>query len=159
MAPPSGTALRLGVNGAKVLPPQPGPGEAYMYFDNTALNSLYRVPVSFAALQKTGGVQFLGNVMGGDDFALDEREGVAYVASEGDNALIRLPLSGGQVGPVIGGLSQTVVGVGPTSVAVGRRAAEEGQIFVSTNGGLLAPINGTFTEGGKVVAVDTKWWT
>ena len=156
MAPPSSPtgAFILGINGLKVLPPAPRSDTAYIYFGNTGLNSFYRVPVCLSTLQKSGAVEFLANVTGNDDFALDEREGVAYVATEALNAVVRIPLVGGTAEIVIGGVNETVV-KGPTSVFVGRGHAEEGLIFVATNGGL----GGAGAEGGKVVAVDTECWS
>jgi hypothetical protein len=91
-----------------------------------------------------------------DDFALDPDEGVAYLACQA-NQILRVPLAGGEAVDVLGGLNETVV-AGPTSVALARGEGCDGRFYVTTNGGLLAKVNGTYTEGGKVVAVDRKGW-
>jgi hypothetical protein len=52
---------------------------------------------------------------------------------------------------VLGGANETIV-EGPTSVAMGR-GTNEFVKYITTDGGLIAPINGTFKEGGRVVAL------
>jgi len=43
----------------------------------------------------------------------------------------------------------------PTGVRFGRTGADRGVLYVSTAGGLAAPVDGTERVGGQVVAVDT----
>lgn len=158
MAPPNSTSFSLGINGIRVL--QKGDDEAYVYFDNTAKSLFCRVPVSLSTLSKIGPVEILANLtsqgLTTDDFALDEEEGVAYLACQ-QNQILSIPLGGGEVVNVLGGLNSTVV-AGPTSVQVARGDGCEGTIYVTTNGAILSPVNGTFTEGGEVIAVDTRRW-
>jgi hypothetical protein len=149
MAPPAGQIL--GINGIRVLPPS---GDtAYIYFDNQGAATFYRVPISLSTLQKTGPVETLASNVTIDDFALDEENKKAYLAGSAVNSLLKISLNGGNVETVYGGLNETVL-AGPTSVAVGKSWGEKGKLFVTTNGGFLAPVNGYFQEGGKVVAVD-----
>jgi hypothetical protein len=153
---PAGSGLALGINGVRVLPVSSN--KVYIYFDNTSQGLFCRVPLSLATLKKTGPVEILANLttMGlkTDDFALDPKEDVAYLACQ-QNQILRIPLGGGPAVNVLGGLNETVV-AGPTSVAIARGRDCEGSFYVTTNGGTLEPINGTYTEGGKVVAVKTK---
>lgn len=158
MAPPPPTAARalsLGINRVRVL--TQGPDEVYIYFDNTNAHLFCRVPLCLSTRAKTGPVEILANLtsqgLTTDDFALDPQHDIAYLACQ-QNQILRVPLGGGDVVSVLGGLNQTVV-EGPTSVAVGRGCWCEGSIYVTTNGGLQMPVNGTYTEGWKVVAVDT----
>ena len=157
MVPPPTGGSSLGINGIKVLPK--AADEVYVYFDNTAKSLFCRVPVCLSTLSKSGPVEILANFTSKgfttDDFALDEQEGVAYLACQ-QNQILRVPLWGGEAVSVLGGLNSTVV-VGPTSVAVARGEGCDNTIYVTTNGGLLSPVNGTFTEGGEVIAVETKW--
>lgn len=149
MVPPKGQML--GINGVRVLPPR---GDtAYIYFDNQGAATFHRIPISLSTLQKLGPVETLASNVTVDDFALDEKNGNAYLAGSAVNSLLKVPLTGGVVEALYGGLNETVL-PGPTSVAVGKGWGEKGTVFVTTNGGLLAPVNGYFKEGGKVVAVD-----
>jgi hypothetical protein len=158
MIPPPSSGPPIGINGVRVLPSSSSSGNVYIYFDNTNAHLFCRIPLSLSTLQKTGPVQVLANLtsqgLTTDDFALDQAEGVAYVAGQ-QNQILQIPLEGGPAVDVLGGLDQTVV-AGPTSVALARGQGSEGTIYVTTNGGLLSPVNGTYTEGGKVLAVDTK---
>ncbi|KAG0645893.1 hypothetical protein D0Z07_8056 [Hyphodiscus hymeniophilus] len=154
--PPASGGSSLGINGIRVLPK--AYDEVYIYWDNTNAHLFCRVPFSLSTLAKTGPVEILANFTSADlttdDFALDEKEGYAYLACQ-QNQILRVPLGGGEAVSVLGGLNSTVV-AGPTSVAVARGDECEGTIYVTTNGGLLTPVNGTFTEGGEVIAVKTK---
>lgn len=154
--PPSTGGVSLGINGVRVL--SKDADTVYIYFDNTDAHLFCRVPFSLSSLSKTGPVETLANLtsqgLSTDDFALDEQEGFAYLACQ-QNQVLRIPLEGGEVVNVLGGLNQTVV-AGPTSVALARGDGCDGMIYVTTNGGLFSPVNGTYTEGGKVVAVNTK---
>jgi hypothetical protein len=145
--PPGG---EVGVNGLKVLPID-GTDTVYVYFDNTSASLLCRVPICLSTLEKTGPVETLQSGYSADDFALDLIEGVVYMADGNTNSINRVPLAGGQVTPVLGGVNDTLI-EGPTSVAVGKGATDEIVKYITTDGGLLAPIN-NFTEGGRVVAM------
>jgi len=150
MAPPANKNSVLGINGVRVLPS----GDiAQIYFSNTGTATFYRVPVSRSTLQKTGPVEVVASDVVVDDFALDIKDGNAYLAGAADNALLRVPLKGGDVETIYGGVNETVL-PGPTSVVVGRGWSEKGMLYVTTNGGLMAPVNGNYTEGGKVVEVE-----
>jgi hypothetical protein len=156
--PPVASGASLGINGVRVLPKDVG--EVYVYFDNTNAHLFCRVPLSLSTLSKTGPVEILANLtsqgLTTDDFTLDPEEGVAYLACQ-QNQLLRVPLSGGKAVEVLGGLNQTIL-AGPTSAALARGPDCEGSVYITTNGGYLAPVNGTYREGGKVQAVDTKGW-
>jgi len=121
--------------------------------DNQGAATFHRILLSLSTLQKLGPVETLASNVTIDDFALDERGGNAYLAGSAVNSLLKVPLDGGNVETVYGGLNETVL-AGPTSVAVGKGWGEKDKVFVTTNGGYLAPVNGDFQEGGKVVAVD-----
>lgn len=159
VAPAVSSGFSLGINGVRVLPSSSS-DEAYIYFDNTNAHLFCRVPLSLSTLKKTSPVEILANLTSSglttDDFALDPDEGVAYLACQA-NQILRVPLAGGEAVDVLGGLNETVV-AGPTSVALARGEGCDGRFYVTTNGGLLAKVNGTYTEGGKVVAVDRKGW-
>lgn len=148
MAPPP-SAGGLGVNGVKVL--ASNGTDVYIYFDNTGQSLFCRIPFSLSSLQKTGPVEILESGYSADDFALDPAGGFAYMADGNTNSINRIPLAGGPVTTVLGGANGTIV-EGPTSVAMGR-GTNEFVKYITTDGGLIAPINGTFKEGGRVVAL------
>jgi len=151
MAPPA-VAGALGANGLKVLPHATDKDLVYVYFTNTYGLLFGRVPLSLSKLTKAGPVETLFSGRSADDFALDVQQGVAYLASGTENAVFRVSLQGGPVTTVLGGVNDTMV-EGATSVALGRGLLEEGWAYVSTNGGLLAPVNGV-DVGGRLVAVN-----
>jgi hypothetical protein len=45
---------------------------------------------------------------------------------------------------------------GCTAAAFGRSKKDGKTLYVTTSGGQAVPVNGTVTEGGKVVAIDTS---
>ena len=57
----------------------------------------------------------------------------------------------GEVSVVAGGLNNTTV-AGDASAALGRTERAKNAQYVVTNGVIAAPVNGTYTEGGKIVA-------
>lgn len=147
-AVPAGGAL--GVNGLKVLPIE-GTDIVYVYFDNTDASLLCRIPISLATLQKTGPVEILQSGYSADDFALDPFEGFVYMADGRTNSINRIPIGGGRVTTVFGGINDTII-EGPTAIAVGRGITNEFVKYITTDGGQLAPVNG-ITTGGRVVAL------
>ena len=139
MSPPNSSTFSLGINGIRVSAKDSE--EVYVYFDNTAKSLFCRVLVSLSTLSKTGPVEILANFtaqgLTTDDFALDEEQGVAYLACQ-QNAILRIPLGGGQA------INVTVVKE-PTSVQMARDDGCNGTAYVTT-------------EDGNIVAVDTESW-
>lgn len=132
----------IGVNGLKM-------HNGYLYYTNSNQNTLNRVqvhPVTGHALGPFGKVSDHPYVP--DDF--DFKGDVAYVAQPFWNEVLKVD-GKGVVSHVVGGLNETTV-AGVTSLAVGRGKARD-VVFAGTSGGLSWPVNGTFTEGGKVVQI------
>ncbi|KAJ7470181.1 hypothetical protein B0H11DRAFT_2041733 [Mycena galericulata] len=135
-----------GVNGIRLH------GE-YLYFINSYAPLLARVPIhpngtangkgTIVAYAPAGEGSF-------DDFAIDE-EGTAYVASGVGNAITKVTAAG--VASVIAGNLNSSEIASPTSVAFGRTEWDRWTIYVTTGGGLEAPINGTAVVGAQLVAV------
>jgi hypothetical protein len=140
----------LGINGVRL---HRSGDTANIYFSNQGAGIFYRFPLSISTLKPTGPIVPVKTDVVVDDFALDVERGVAYLASSNQNAVLKQPLDGGDYSILLGGTNSTEL-PGPTSVGLGRGKGENGTIYVTTNGGLLAPINGTYTEGGKVVAIE-----
>ncbi|KAF8858017.1 hypothetical protein BDZ45DRAFT_411069 [Acephala macrosclerotiorum] len=151
-----GPGFALGINGVRVLPPGPNSDIAWVYFDNQARGTFYRVPVSVEELRNTSVIEALATGIAADDFALAEGTGLAYLTAGAENLVFRVPLEGGMPEHVLGGLNSTEV-PNPTSVAVarGRGGVEEGgKLYITTTGGVENPVNGTYREGGKVLSYD-----
>ncbi|TVY90938.1 hypothetical protein LAWI1_G005487 [Lachnellula willkommii] len=149
LAPPRGST-GLGINGLKVL--RRG-DTVYLYFSTQATALFGRLPVSVSGDHIVGPVEILANGTVMDDFVLDEERGVAFMSGAATNTLLSIPLDGGELTTLLGGLNETVL-AGPTSATLGRGLLDRDAVYVTTNGGVLAPVNGTFTEGGKIVSVD-----
>ncbi|KIN03259.1 hypothetical protein OIDMADRAFT_27698 [Oidiodendron maius Zn] len=144
LKPPAG-AFPIGVNGIKI-------HDGWLYYTNTAQQTVGRVHIHRNGTVY-GTVEVLATGVLPDDFAVD-KEGRLWIAMNFRNQLSVLVPSSGNMVSVLGAEAQLTL-PGPTSCAFGRRGLEE-VLFVATSGGLASPINGTLTEGGKIVAVDTK---
>ena len=134
---------KLAVNGIRI-------HEGYLYFTNSYRYFLGRVPIR-ADGTAVGEFEKIADTGLGDDFAIDER-GDVYLAE--DSTVVRIA-PGGRQDLVVGSVNSTAV-TGDTSARFGRTEADQDVLYVVTNGGLSSPVNGTYVEGGKVVAVDLK---
>lgn len=141
MSPTANATAGVGVNGIRVRP-----GE--LYFTNSAMGTLNRVPIDAETGVKTGNVTVIASGLANpDDFEVDLSAGVAYVCAGAANQLLRVALAGGQV-DVVASLP------GPTSArwAAGRHA--DGRVlYVTTTGGLLQYVRDNVTTGGAVYEV------
>jgi hypothetical protein len=54
---------------------------------------------------------------------------------------------------VIAGNANSSVVAGVTAAALGRTELDRNVLYVSDNGGMAAPVNGTYIEGGKITAI------
>ncbi|KAM0431351.1 hypothetical protein ACHAPT_005327 [Fusarium lateritium] len=152
MNPVEGARLPIGVNGIQIR-------DGHLYWTNSFQACIYRIaitPLGFpgrraipelvADLSK--GVSFL------DDFAFD-RQGNIYVATNLDNSVVFVDVESKEWKTVVGGISEMTV-AGSTAVAFGRGRNDKDILYVSTSGAIATPVNGTETEGAKVVAIDTR---
>lgn len=142
---------RLGVNGIKVF------NGCTLFFTNSAQNIFAKIaidpvdgtpvgPPATVVATAAPGTSF-------DDFALDFF-GRAFVATARGNTVVEVKRDGRQV-VLAGNLISTEI-VEPTSVQFGRTVFDWGVLYVTTAGGLGAPVDGTERVGGQVVAVDTR---
>ncbi|KAJ4355999.1 uncharacterized protein N0V89_004025 [Didymosphaeria variabile] len=145
------TPLPLGANGLKILRPNSVPsGNASptLYFSNLQLGSLHKVSVDQHTGRPNGQVVTLaGNVGVIDDLAVTD-DGTVFLARDAANDVVRISDDGEVV--TLGGENSTILG--PTAVVLGRTYKDRGVLYVSAMGGQQA--DGTYLEGGKVVAVD-----
>ncbi|CAN9119877.1 unnamed protein product [Alternaria sp. RS040] len=144
MKPAEGTPLVLGINGIDIF-------NGYLYYTNSLKGFFCRVEIDTSTGEAVGPYETLQtDLPGGDDFVMSA-DGVAFIAQNSGNSLERVDVDGTR-SLIAGGLNTTVV-AGATSAAFGRTWKDKGVVYVVTSGGQAAPVNGTYTEGGKVVAV------
>ena len=86
-----------------------------------------------------------------DDFAVDQN-GTIYVAEMNENVVTLVQLDGSQA-VFAGNLNSTHV-AGAKSAAFGRTESARSVLYVTTNGEISAPVNGSIVEGGKVVTIE-----
>jgi hypothetical protein len=141
MKPATTPSFKSGINGLKFQEP-------YVYYTNSALASFHRVRVDCNTGKATGPYETLAMGMpDADDFALD-RDGKAYIAVGSGNVIEKV--TGGAQSVFAGALNSTDI-PGPTAAALGKQV-----LYVVTNGGVKNKINGTYAEGGSVIAVSLR---
>ncbi|KAF5664354.1 hypothetical protein FHETE_7111 [Fusarium heterosporum] len=148
MAPISNGAF--GINGIKIR-------GGHLYWTNSNAAKIYRVAITSQGFLVEGAnpqlvadlskdVSFL------DDFDFDTK-GNIYAASNFDNSVVLADSKSGKWNTVVGGIHEMTV-AGSTAVAFGNGKRGKKKMFVATSGALAMPVDGTKTEGAKVVSVD-----
>ncbi|KAH7186396.1 hypothetical protein BKA60DRAFT_602686 [Fusarium oxysporum] len=154
MVPVEGARLPIGVNGIKIR-------GGHLYWTNSFQASIYRIAITPNGYPAKGirpkivtdlsnGVGFL------DDISFDFR-GNIYAATNLDNSIVRIYITTKAWKTIIGGIGEMTV-PGCTSVVFGHRSLEKEILYVSTSGAIATPVNGTETEGAKVVAIKPGGW-
>ncbi|KZV92135.1 hypothetical protein EXIGLDRAFT_718727 [Exidia glandulosa HHB12029] len=139
----------IGVNGVRILPKE---NPDTLFFTNSAGAVLSRASLSSKDdVQTIVGPDFAGV----DDFALVpralSRKTLAFVAFNNGNQLLRVTRDGKT--DVVLGAQDSAVLPGPTSAQL----SHDGHtLYVTTYGLGGNPINGTFSEGPRVIAVDVQ---
>jgi sugar lactone lactonase YvrE len=146
---PSATAIPpIGINGLHLF-------NGYLYWTNSDANTLYRAKVDQGGCLVPGTrVEPLANsgtFM--DDFIIDDG-GNAWIATNTANLLLVVTADDKLI--TVDGSKYQLTVAGATACRFGRRQTDRKTLYVVTDGGLAAPVNGTVVEGGKVVAVDTS---
>ncbi|KAH7145427.1 hypothetical protein B0J13DRAFT_607114 [Dactylonectria estremocensis] len=138
----------IGINGLRILR-----DHAYFLTSNSA--SAYRIKLSSkgyalpgAKLERIGQYSF-----GLDDFAIDSH-GTLWACTNLNHTVAAFGTSG-EFATVAGSSTEMTV-AGDTSAAFGRGRKDKQVLYVVTSGAWSKPVNGTMTEGGKIVAVDTR---
>jgi hypothetical protein len=128
-----------GVNGVKTY-------SKHVYFSCTERALLLRASVS--ADGGAGSLEVVAERFVGDDFAFDVH-GDLYVATHVHNQVQKLATDGKRT--VVAGIEEWMNG--STAISFGRRAPDERAIYVTTTGGILAPVEGRLQEA-KLVRLD-----
>jgi len=132
--------LPLGVDGIHLF-------RNYVYFTILASDVLGRVAIT-ANGSAIGPIEVVANMTFPDDFAIAE-DGTAYVV--GANTLYRVSQEG-KVDVLAGGVNDTVL-EGATSAQFGRTQMDQQVLYIGTNGGILAPVDGQI-HGGQIAAIN-----
>ncbi|KAI0173217.1 hypothetical protein GGR52DRAFT_542300 [Hypoxylon sp. FL1284] len=150
LKPIPGGPFDLGVNGVKI-------HAGYLYWSNTDRDLIYRFPIDRLGYPMQGAkVETIATVKHAsyvDDFAID-RQGNIWAATDFDNMLIKIGTDGRDT-VVLGSPTELTV-AGDTSAAFGRNPLDKHILYVTTSGAPAVPVNGTVSEPGKIVAVDTR---
>jgi hypothetical protein len=144
MKPPAGE--NLGLNGVHTVTIG---HETFLYYTNSLKETLNRVRIDPVSGRATGPYTTLATGVWGDDFTYDRVSGDIYVAGNFENIVTKLNLEG-STEAIIGAENQLTV-AGATSVLLGGES--DRTLYVATSGALAAPVNGTITEGAKIVAI------
>ena len=131
--------IPLGVDGIQIF-------NNYLFFTNLGDGFLGRIPI-YNNGSARGAVEVIGNMTRPDDFAI-AKDGTAYVA--GDNSLYRVSLNG-TVDILAGGANDTTL-EGSTCARFGRTSLDQDVVYIGTNGGIPAPVDGI--RGGQVFALN-----
>ncbi|KAJ2976866.1 hypothetical protein NQ176_g4693 [Zarea fungicola] len=139
--PPAGAPIAVGINGLRL-------HDEYAYYTNTFGQLFGRVRID-ANGRACGTYEIIARNVLGDDFAIGST--ASYIAGNFQNVVTKIE-PGGKVSVFAGNISSTLV-AGATSAQFGRTWRDKNVLYVVTNGGEIAPVNG-FSEGGKIVAFD-----
>ncbi|KAF6514359.1 hypothetical protein HZS61_005493 [Fusarium oxysporum f. sp. conglutinans] len=142
----------FGINGIKVR-------DSYLYFTNSNAVKIYRIAITPAGYPKKGAKpQLVADLSSGvgffDDFEFDTN-GNIYAATNFDNSIVFVDVKTGKWRTVVGGIHEMTV-AGSTAAAFSYGKKGEKTLYVSTSGALAKPVDGTKTEGAKVVAVKIR---
>ena len=137
----SGTAeTPTGVNGIRIW-------NGTLYFTNSAKKTFNSISIDLNTGNTTGdAVVIASGFKNADDFEIDRKNGVAYVADGLAHQIVRINLKDGEV--------KAIASVpGPTSLRWGV-GGEGSKLYVSTNGGMLQYSAHNITLGGALYEVD-----
>ncbi|KAI1170811.1 hypothetical protein F4777DRAFT_567831 [Nemania sp. FL0916] len=151
MKPPVWAPIKFGINNAHVR-------DGYVYWPNGFLGQIYRNEITEEGFPVAGTQKELVKEIRAvftDGMAFDPSgRDLLWVASNANNQLLAVPFQGDVV-TVLGASDESLL-PGPVEMAFGKLPGDTQTLYVVTCGAMVNPINGTFVEGGKIVAVDTS---
>ena len=145
MKGPATGRLPIGINGVRIR-------DGNLYFTNSGQNIFVKVPINADGTAAGAYKIIVENAVGQfDDFALDIFLDTFAVQGRG-NTIAKITSQGVET-EVAGNLNSTAI-AGPTSARFGRTPLDLAVLYMTTNGGLAGPVDGTIVVGGQVVAVN-----
>ncbi|KAJ5944346.1 hypothetical protein N7516_004514 [Penicillium verrucosum] len=150
MGHPSWTVTPFGINNLRI-------HNGYLYWTNSYVASVYRVAITKDGYAAPGSkielVKRLQTIYL-DSICLGPGESdTIWGATNADNRLVAIT-SDGNATFVAGSPTEMTI-AGSVAPGFGTLPGDTETLYVATGGSLLFPVNGTVTEGGKIVAVDT----
>ena len=149
MAPLPGPGVQIGINGIKIR-------GSTLYFTNTDQKLLAKIPINLLTGAPTDGpatiVAHAPNTASYDDFTLDPFSRNAFLATAAGDSIAEVSIPSDQQA-VVAGMMGSLEIAEPTAARFGRTLKDARTLYVTTAGGLAAPVDGMII-GGQVVAVD-----
>ncbi|KAE9375081.1 hypothetical protein N431DRAFT_336818 [Stipitochalara longipes BDJ] len=134
----------FGVNGVHTM-------DGFLYFTNTD-SGFYRVPIHDDGTP-AGNVEVLTDFLAGDDFTFD-RVGNAYVARGRVHIISKVTPARQAIDLDFENRDALVLIEGNTAMKFGRTERDQTTLYVTSNGGYTGLVNGTYLQGGRVLAID-----
>ncbi|KAI9829640.1 MAG: hypothetical protein M1826_005530 [Phylliscum demangeonii] len=139
---PRPTSPIPGVNGIRVR-------DGVLYAANSGTAQLLQAPIDAGATRLLGPLQVLQENLVGDDFALDAHRSI-YLTTHIFNSVVKIDRHGART-RIAGGPASPLL-AGSSSAAFGRTARDRAVLYVTSDGGLVAPVVGV-VRGGKILAI------
>ncbi|KAI0156585.1 hypothetical protein GGR57DRAFT_463894 [Xylariaceae sp. FL1272] len=150
ITPNSTKTFAFAANGIKIR-------NGYVNWANSEMDNLFKTAIDGDGYPKSGApIEKVADVTASwfiDDFAFDER-GNIWATTNVANTIVTIKPDGSQRIKV-GAEDQLTVG-GVSCAAFGRTKADRDVLYGVTFGAVGNPINGTISEPGKIVAVNTR---
>jgi sugar lactone lactonase YvrE len=137
--------MPLGINGIKYK-------DGYLYWTTTVKKIFCRIKVDDHG-DAVGKAEIVARDILADDFTLDKK-GNAWLTTHSNNTIVVVKTDGTLV-TAAGRLDELTV-AGGTACQFGRGKDDGHVLYVTTCGGLTAPVGGDKVEGGKIIAIDTS---
>jgi hypothetical protein len=137
----------LGVNG---IHPVAIGDETFLYYTNSLKETVSRVQINPITGRAIGPYTTVATGVWGDDFTYDAATGDLYVAGNFENVVTKVNRDG-HVEQVFGAETELTVAGATSTLVQGQGRGKT--LYVATGGALAAPVNGTITEGAKIVAI------
>ncbi|KAF8853416.1 hypothetical protein BDZ45DRAFT_79611 [Acephala macrosclerotiorum] len=139
-----GSITNLGINGIKIR-------DGYLYWTNTGSPNFSRIQINSLG-EPIGNSTVVATVHNADDFVF-AKDGIAWIAQ---NQIESLSVVENGMTTLVAGNPNSTVLAGVTAGEFGRVKGTEEILYLTTNGGLAVPVNGSVVVGGKIAYVDTS---
>lgn len=150
MLSPAGATFAVGIDGFRIK-------GNYLYYTVFAGGILRRIQVEFpsatdlaagTATLKQIAVDELANTGGSFDDLDVAADGTAYVVTNPENTVVKIAAAGGKPTLVAGNIGSLAL-AGASSALLSK--VTPNVLYITTSGGVAAPVNGTLSEAGKIM--------